>query len=74
MLWRLGRRLWRRGRGGFFFAHGLLEEDFGGLGEGEVGRGRVEDVFVDLRPLIDTFKLFVGDRTGGELRREGVLP
>ena len=53
----------------------LLEEDFGGLGEeGEIGRGRVEDVFVDFRPLIDAFKLFVGDRTGSELRREGVVP
>ena len=58
----------------FFFVHGLLEEDFGGLGEGEVGRGRVEDVFVDFRPLIDMFRLFVGDRTGNELRREGVVP
>ena len=68
-------RLWRRGRGRiFFFVHGLLEEDFGGLGEGEVGRERVENVFVDFRPLIDKFRLFVGDRTGGKLRREGVVP
>ena len=45
------------GGGGFFFlVDELLEEDFGGLGEeGEIGRGRVEDVFVDFRPLIDTF-------------------
>ena len=42
----------REGEVFFFFVDGLLEEDFGGLGEGEVGRGRVEDVFIDLRPLI----------------------
>ena len=50
------------GGGGFFSRRwtndGLLEEVFGGLGEeGEVGRGRVEDVFVDFRPSIDTLRL-----------------
>ena len=62
------------GGGGFFFRPWTFGRNFGGLGEGEVGRGRVEDVFVDFRPLIDMFRLFVGDQTGGELRREGVLP
>ena len=37
---------------------GLLEEVFGGLGEeGEVGCGRMEDVFVDFRPSIVTLRL-----------------
>ena len=61
------------GGGGFFSLRwtndGLLEEVFSGLGEeGEVGRGRVEDVFVDFRPSIDTLRLFLGDRTRGEPR------
>ena len=33
----------------------------------------MEDVFVDFRPSIDAFRLFVGDRTG-ELQCEGVVP
>ena len=47
------------GGGGFFSVNGLLD---GGLDEeGEVSRGRVEDVFVDFRPSIYAFRLFAGD-------------